>query len=338
MSAFEWPPEFPRIPDAPWTKVPVEDLARNYDTVESHGWYANLDPTVEDVSAHLKDGDILVDYSGGTGILIERLLRARPAARFGVVNVDSSPKFLRLSLEKSRDDPRVAFRLIRFLRDEKRLQYVDEVLGPLASRGVDALTSTNAIHLYYGLEDTLASWARVLKPGGRVFVQSGNIGRDPGDTGAGAWIIDDTVHAIAEAAEHLVREGPDFAAYQSLLDDADRMARYTVLRAKYFLPVRPLAHYVGALEGAGFHIRDVKRVPIRASTSEWLDFLEVYHEGILGWIGGAEKLEGKAPSEAAVADRIRLLRAAAERVFPSDTFEAEWTYVTAEKPRSPATG
>jgi hypothetical protein len=35
------------------------------------------------------------------------------------------------------------------------------VVGPgLLDRGADAITSTSAIHLYYDLDETLASWAR----------------------------------------------------------------------------------------------------------------------------------------------------------------------------------
>ena len=70
-------------------------------------------------------------------------------ARAGVVIVDSSPKFLRVALEKFRDDPLVAFRLLRYRKDEKRLERLDEALGaPLLERGVDVIVSTNAVHLY----------------------------------------------------------------------------------------------------------------------------------------------------------------------------------------------
>ena len=42
---FPWPSSFDRVPDAPWAQQPVEALALNYDTVENHGWYSNLDYT-----------------------------------------------------------------------------------------------------------------------------------------------------------------------------------------------------------------------------------------------------------------------------------------------------
>src|SRR5262245_44788196 len=151
---FAWPEGFRRIPDDPWTAGAVEALALKYDTVNHHGWYRNIDPTVEDLAAVLRDGHLLVDYSGGTGILAERLLRRIGGLGVGIVLVDSSPKFLRVALDKFGGEPRVAFRWIRYLKDRKRLQFVDEVLdGGLAGKA-DALASTNAIHLYYDLDDT----------------------------------------------------------------------------------------------------------------------------------------------------------------------------------------
>ena len=119
--------------------------------------------------------------------------------------VDSSPKFLRVALERFRDDERVAFRRLRYLKDEKRLELLEEVRRPRAFRA-DAIVSTNAIHLYYDLEDTLRSWARVLEPGGRVFVNSGNV-RNP-SARPNEWIIDETVYVIHEVATGIVRTDP----------------------------------------------------------------------------------------------------------------------------------
>src|SRR5206468_1374123 len=71
--AFRWPAGSARVPDDDWTRQPVDTFGLRYDTVEQHGWYRNLDPTVEDLARHLDEGQILVDYSGGTGILLDRL-------------------------------------------------------------------------------------------------------------------------------------------------------------------------------------------------------------------------------------------------------------------------
>lgn len=316
-----WPPGFQRIPDEDWTKAPVESLARKYDRVDDHGWYANLDHTVEELSRFLRDGHVMLDYSGGTGLLIGRLLDAVPERRVGVVNVDSSPKFLRLSLDKFWAEDRVAFRLLRYLKDQKRLELVDEILGkPLVERKVDAIVSANAIHLYTDLGPTLASWRRVLRDEGRVFVQSGNI-RGP-LARAGQWIIDDTVEALHEAAAHIAREDPRFARYRP-------DGHHDAYRRRVFPRVRSLDEYVGAFDEAGLEVVDVTSRPIEARVSDWREFLAVYHEGILGWVGGAEKVTGKPASDQAIKDRLALLDLALARLFPgSTTFQAVWTYIT----------
>lgn len=329
VTGFAWPEGFDRAPDEDWARGPVDELAQKYDSVERHGWYDNLDPTVDEVLRGLRDGAVVVDYSGGTGILIGRLLAAAGARSFGVVNVDSSPKFLRLSFDKFRDEPRVAFRLLRWLRDEKRLQDLDEALGPaMAQRGVDVVVSANAIHLYYDLDRTLRSWARCLRPGGRALVQSGNVLHPDGGV-----IIDSTVAAVDREARAMVREDARFARFRPELDDDARMARYDALRQKYFLPARPLAFYVDELERAGLRVVDVRTKRIEARTDEWLSFLAVYHEGILGWAGGAEKVEGRAPTAEDVAARKELLGLALRRALRDrDSFDATWTYVSAVKP------
>lgn len=327
---FTWPDGVERIPDEPWTRQPVKELALDYDTVEQHGWYENLDPTVAALDKALEDGDILVDYSGGTGILIERLLDALGDRPVGIINVDSSRKFLRLCLEKFDDEPRVACRLIDYLEEEGRLQLVEEVLEPaLLDRGIDALVSTNAIHLYYDLPETLASWRRVLTPDGFVHVQSGNIRRE--GKPPRRWIIDETVHAIADEARTVVLTDDRFDAYRGALKDEERMAAHDELRSKYFLPVRSLDHYLATLEDAGFRIGSVDHQPVEAQVEEWLEFLSVYHAGILGWIGGTPKVEGAEPDEATVQDRLAVLEVATHRVFEhKETFMTEWTYITAE--------
>ena len=321
-----WPPGFRRVPDDDWVHARADTLGRTYDTVQDHGWYRNLDPTVERLAARLSPGDVLLDYSGGTGILAQRLLAELPDPDIGILIVDASPKFLRIALDKLGDDERVAFRLIRYLKDERRIQTVQEVVEtPLLERGVDAVSSTNAVHLYYDLEDTLRSWRQVLRPGGRAFVQSGNIG--VAELPPGTWIIDETIEAINAAAAELVRTDERYTQYRAGLDDPARRAAYDDLRGKFFLPVRPLQHYLSALEEAGFRIERVEHVSIAADTAEWTQFLSAYHEGVLGWVGGSERIEGEPPTEEAVTDRLRLLRESVDHVFEAGSFEAVWTYI-----------
>jgi SAM-dependent methyltransferase len=324
-----WPPGFQRVPGDDWVGQRAETLALTYDTVQDHGWYRNLDPTIERLAEDLEAGDILLDYSGGTGILAERLLTRLAGAEVGILIVDASPKFLRVALDKLGGDERVGFRLLSYLKDERRLQTIQEVVeAPLLERGVESIASTNAIHLYYDLEDTLRSWKQVLNHGGRAFVQSGNIGVP--DLAEGVWIIDETVDSIDAAAAEIVRTDDRYEAYRAGLEDAARRERYAELRRKFFLPVRPLDHYLSAFESAGFRIRGVEHRVIEAEREQWFEFLGAYHEGVLGWVGGSERIESQPPTADAVADRLRLLRESVERVFTEPSFRAVWTYLEAE--------
>lgn len=327
-----WPDGFERIPDEDWVAAPVETLALNYDTVEDHGWYRNLDRTIDDLARFVEPGTVLVDYSGGTGILAVRMLEEIEERDFGILIVDSSPKFLRLAVEKLGRHERVAFRLIRYLKDERRLQLVREVVPPsLLERGVDGVVSTNAVHLYYDLESTLRSWFDLLRPGGRAFVQSGNIGIPY--MPAGSWIIDETVEAIAQHATAIVREDPAYRAERSWIEDEARMKAYADLRHKYFLPVRPIDFYLESLESTGFHIREVTHLPIEAYQDQWYEFLSTYHEGVLGWFGGVRRIDGEDPSPELVDRRLALIREAMTRTFGDDpSFRALWTYIRAARP------
>jgi SAM-dependent methyltransferase len=325
-----WPQGFTRIPDADWVRLSVEELALKYDTVEDHGWYRNLDRTVADLGQWVEPDHLLVDYSGGTGILASRLLEELSERRFGVLLVDSSPKFLRLALEKLGRHERVGFRLIRYLKEQKRLQVMQEILGDaVLERGIDGLISTNAIHLYYDLDETLQSWRAVMRPGGRVFLQSGNIGLPY--LPAGSWIIDETVEAIHQAAVEIVAEDASYAHYRAPASDQERMERYDGLRRKFFLPVRPIEHYLEKLGGAGFRVLEVSHLPIEAHVDQWYEFLATYHEGVLGWVGGSKRVDGSDPTAEAVEDRLRLIREAMERIFHRrPSFQALWTYINAQ--------
>ncbi|HUR85866.1 MAG TPA: class I SAM-dependent methyltransferase [Solirubrobacteraceae bacterium] len=329
--AFAWPEGFDRIPDEDWTRAPISEQGLAYDHVDEAGWYDNLNPSVAQLAAHLQDGDILVDYSGGTGILLDRLhLRIFDRA-VGTLVVDASAKFLRVAHEKYKDDPRFAARLLRFIKEEKRLQSLDEVLGPeLLERGVDVIAAVNAIHLYPDLDEVASAWVRALKPGGKVFINSGNL-RNP-SAKPGEWILDETVWVINDLAESLVRSDPEYAQYRDALDDAARLSAHHAHRDRVFLQPRPLEYYTGALERNGLTVVDVSQATIVANVSEWFDLMIAYHEAVLGWVGGTKRIEGDEPSEEAVRDRLRIMRHAIDTIFGSrDTFKACWTYITATK-------
>ncbi|MBO0681797.1 MAG: class I SAM-dependent methyltransferase [Candidatus Dormibacteraeota bacterium] len=331
-AAFQWPAGFVRIPDDEWTRQPVDTFGLSYDTVEHHGWYSNLDPTVAELAQLLRDGDILVDYGGGTGILVDRLKLRVFDRQVGLLIVDSGAKFLRVSLEKFRDDPRVGLRRLHFLRDEKRLQYLDEVLGPaMLERGADVIVSTNAIHLFDDLPNTLASWVRSLKHGGAVLINSGNI-RNP-RARPNEWILDETVWVINEVAEGLVRTDPRYAAYRGVLDDTEKLEQYHIHRDRVFFPPRPLQYYTDLLEEAGLRVERVREETIEASVDDWFELMgTTYHEHVLGWVGGTERIEGRPPTEEAVKDRLALIRHSMELLFGGrKDFRACWTYITCKR-------
>ncbi len=329
---FGWPDGFDRIPLEDWVEEPVDAFGLHYDTVENHGWYRNLDLTVEQLAGDLHDGQILVDYSGGTGILLDRLLLRIFDRQVGMLVVDSSPKFLRVALERFRNDSRIAFRRLRYLRDRKRLEYLDEVLGEsFLRRGANVLVSTNAIHLYDDLEATLAAWARALVPGGRVRINSGNI-RNP-RAAENEWIIDETVYVVHEVATGLVRTDPRYAPYRAVLDEPERMQAYLDYRDRVFLAPRPLDVYLDALRQSGLVADEVTERTIEADVQEWYEFLAAYADAVLGWVGGSAKVDGVAATEEAAADRLELLRASLDVIFGArPTFLCCWTYISASKP------
>ena len=325
---FAWPDGWDRIPDDDWVHDPIDAFGAAYDTVDHHSWYRNLDPTVEELSHLLANGEVMIDYSGGTGILVDRLKLRMFGTQAGAIIVDSSPKFLRVALEKFRSDPKVGLRLLRFLKDEKRLQRLDEVLGPeLLERGIDVIASTNAVHLYPDLADTISSWVRVLRPGGHVLINSGNI-RNP-HARRSEWILDETVWVVGEIAEGLVRTDPAYAAYLPDLDDAERMRAHAAYRDRVFLHPRPLEFYIETLELCGLKVESVREASIEARVQEWYELLIAYHDAVLGWVGGTEKVDGARATEAAVADRLKLMRQAMDVLFHGrPTFQACWTYIT----------
>ena len=180
------------------------------------------------------------------------------------------------------------------------------------------------------LFDTLGAWARALRPGGTVFINSGNI-RNP-RARANEWILDETVWVINEVAEGLVRSDARYAAYRDALDDRERLRAHNAHRDRVFLAPRALQYYLDSLETAGLQVERVREETIEASVDDWFELMGAYHEAVLGWIGGTEKVDGSPPSAGAVTDRLALIRHSMDILFGGrKDFRACWTYITARK-------
>lgn len=327
--AFCWPSGFERIPNDEWVRGAVDPLGERYASMAAHRWYKNLDLTREQLKQTLKPGQILVDYSGGTGILARQLLQDVPDV--GIVIVDASPRFLRVALDQLGHEPRVAFRLLhRHQGGQRRLQGLDEALGPvLRERGVDALVSTNAVHLYTELAETFRAWSRVVRPGGKVFVQSGDI-RNP-EGRPGEWLISEVVERVREVAKDIANEDPHYEPYRAVLADPERMALYEALWRVVFLPIRPVSAYQAALAEAGFNVGGTMTRTVDVGVLEWYEATSVYPD-LLAWVGGSPKVDGRIADPSQVQDRLQLLKQSFLELFPNrDVYQSTWTYLSAQR-------
>src|SRR5262249_36826091 len=183
----------------------------------------------------------------------------------------------------------------------------------VAPPGVAAIVSTHALPLYSALPDPRASWVRTLRPGGAVYVNSGNI-RNP-RARPNEWILDETVWVIDEVAEGLVRTDARYAAYRDALDDDERMAKHRAHRDRGFISPRPLQYYMDTLEAGGLQVQDVREETMEAGVDDWFELRSAYHDAVLGWVGGTEKVDGAAPAPEAVEDRLHLIRHSMDILF-----------------------
>jgi SAM-dependent methyltransferase len=247
-----------------------------------------------------------------------------------ILMMDSSPKYLKLSHDKFGRNYKFHFRVINYLKDEGRLQTISEVLGKEHEGLLDGIVCTNAIHLYPTIDETIKSWNKILVKGGKLLINSGNIYNPL--MGEETKLIDQTVNEISKLSFNIVKDNPKYVKYIELIDDFDYINKHNTLRDKYFLPIRPINFYTDELIKNGFKIIEVKTIDVDAKVDEWFDFLKVYHEGIIGWIGGSKKITGVDPSGDEVNDRIEIIKLALTEMFNNQNdFKACWNYIICEK-------
>ena len=106
------------------------------------------------------------------------------------------------------------------------------------------------------------------------------------------------------------------------------MAKHVAVRDRVFVPPRPLSFYLEELPAAGLDVEEVTDATIDANVDEWYELMCTYHEPVLGWVGGSEKVDGHAPSEQAVQDRLALIRHSMDVLFGGrKDFRCCWTYL-----------
>jgi ubiquinone/menaquinone biosynthesis C-methylase UbiE len=318
-----------KIIDESFLKSDVTDFALGYDKVKNHTWYDNLNYLVELSKEYFNEDNFIMDYSCGTGIFPERLLKLTVSCP-RILMMDSSPKYLKLSYDKFGRNYKFFFRLMRYLKEEGRLQTIDESMGGVYKELLDGIICTNAIHLYPNISETIKSWNDVLVKGGKLLINSGNILNPLMDVES--KLIDQTVEEISKISFDIVKSDPKYSKYLDLIDDFDYISNHDELRKKYFLPIRPIDFYTDELVNNGFKIVEVKTINIDAKVDEWFDFLKVYHEGVIGWIGGSKKITGVEPTEQEINDRIEIIKLSLNKMFNNqNNFKACWNYIICEK-------
>lgn len=322
-----WDSAVDRIPDEEWCKLPIDESALKYDKHGTNVFGTTWEPTIAQVMSVLDDDNVIIDYSCGTGQFTERLLRnCHNPVR--ALNVDVSPRYMRIAAERFKHDARVALRLLGRDTDGRSFQEIDEVAsGLIPEGGADVLTSTNAIHLYPKLSETLGSWRRVLRRGGLALISTGDMS-NPRRT-ISDWRLHDTVATVNKMAYEVVKTEPLFGEYRDKIEDDDLMRAYGNLTDHVYPAVKPIDLYLDALSEAGLKPLHFFEEPVNIGVNDLVDALSPYHEFVLGWVGGSRKIEGTPPTGKAVRDRLFLLRYCAEKLYAGkDHLQCAWTYIT----------
>lgn len=330
-----WPEGFVRIPDESWAENPIDEAALKYESHASNSFRRSWDPTLAQVFTALDENKVLVDYSCGTGIFSELLLKEiKFPAR--IINVDVSPRYLRVALDKFRSNPNVALRLLKHLEVERKYQEVCDVLGDsLSKRGVDILTSTNSIHLYGDVRETLESWYRALRSNGRVLISSGDMGGNGDSELSGSvsnWNLHGTVETVNEIAQQAIATVDKFAEYRDVANDSSIMTAYAEFRRKVYPATRSVDFYLDALSQAKLRPLHCYQSALSVSEKDLVDALLPYHSVVLGWVGGTRKIGGIEPSSEDVRNRTLLIEYCVREMCKKENdIRFPWTYITAVK-------
>ena len=79
--------------------------------------------------------------------------------------------------------------------------------------------------------------------------------------------------------------------------------------------------------GTGAIMNALAAGDIDAHVDQWYEFLATYHEGVLGWVGGVQRLEGAETEPDAIHHRLAIIRQSMHEIFQGKSnFQAIWTY------------
>ena len=232
---------FDRVPDEEWTHAPLERVRRSPTTTSTStaGTRTSTRPSSSSPRT-CSDGDILIDYSGGTGILLDRL-RLRIFDR--AVGDDRSSTRRRSSCasrtRSTSDDPRVAAAAAALhqgreaaaerstrcsardaaarRRRDRRRQRDPPLPGPRRGRAARGCGRCGPAGACSSTPATCATRAR-SRASGSSTRRSGSSTTSP---------------------RALVRSDPRYAQYRAVLDDDERMRAHPAHRDRVFLHAAP---------------------------------------------------------------------------------------------------
>ncbi len=195
-------------------KLDSQLLAERYDQV-SEGQFKNGLTLIEKLG--VKTGDIVLDVGCGTGRLTLHVARIiGPGGR--VVGIDPSVQRIEVARRKVRDAPLLN---VRFETDNSN------DLSRFEDNSFDIVYLNIVLHWIHEKEDALARIYRVLKPGGRLGITTGN---------------KDKPHTVKSIMEEVLRR-PSYAGAVDAGKEPSRPVNMSELDA--------------LLEGAGFKIIEV---------------------------------------------------------------------------------
>ena len=260
---FAWPEGFARVPGRGLGRA----AGRRVRPALRHGREPRLVPQPRPHRRAARattcdDGDVLVDYSGGTGILLDRLRLRIFDRQVGIVIVDSSPKFLRVARREvpRRRARRVPAAALPQGREAAR-STLDEVLG----RAVPGRRRARLDERDPPLRRPRRHAPRVGAGAASRAAASGSTPatsatRAPPRTSGSSTRRCTSSTRSRQGSCAPTRAGPPTATCSTTRSGC---AAYLDWRDRVFLAPRPLDYYLDALRAAGFAIEDVDRADDR---------------------------------------------------------------------------